>query len=589
MDDDNTGRRIADFRRSLLNYEEMAAQNRTSENRSSDPDSGYRSSTPEPSAFIADPNSPHLPHSPALHPNITTRARNRTHRRFSDLFSLRGRTPTFDERPKISRPIVNQGDIDVPHNGPYIYNHPSRPRLDVEIPRSSFSDLWGQRYGPVGDDGYNIDARPSPRVTRSMDFDLLVEPRETQSAMARGSDNLALGRIRDWYAAGMPDFVAPADADESPADSDVDNDEHEDGVEAEGEDEMSYLMPLVSPSPESSASSTTTSASLPSISDLLARPRSDFIRRDQESRPFLRPSVLVPEEEDFEDSAPLVSELSERWIRHPLRQNPPNAPSPVPPVPSAPPPSPVTPSQPPTPVDTWSHLHGFQPHCGVTITSVGDDEGAVVENFTLESYPADLRAGRAVGVNAGVRDRQPVSSVEAVDAEDLIVTSPSARARSRAQSTPPARPQSTTPSRQRRQSGAAGITPVAGPALPARRPVPTAPITAPTSTIKSFCCGLFGNNKKKQMPSRPNISTPTPIIPPPLVTPIPAAHTTIFEEDEDQDDLEIEPATQYPPRIVVEQEQEVEDNHVGSGIIDEGVRRRQSVRHSWVTVSRWLE
>ncbi|TIA18807.1 hypothetical protein D6C80_03253 [Aureobasidium pullulans] len=589
MDDENTGRRIAEFRRSLLNYEEMAAQNRTSENRSSDPDSGYRSSTPEPSAFIADPNSPHLPHSPALHPNITTRARNRTHRRFSDLFSLRGRTPTFDERPKISRPIVNQGDIDVPHNGPYIYNHPSRPRLDVEIPRSSFSDLWGQRYGPVGDDGYNIDARPSPRITRSMDFDLLVEHRETQSAMARGPDDLALGRIRDWYAAGMPDFVAPVDADESPAGSDVDNDEHLGGVEAEGEDEMSYPVPLVSPSPESSASSTTTSASLPSISDLLARPRSDFIRRDQESRPFLRPSVLVPEEEDFEDSAPLVSELSERWIRHPLRQNPPNAPSPVPPVPSAPPPSPVTPSQPPTPVDTWSHLHGFQPHCGVTITSVGDDEGAVVENFTLESYPADLRAGRAVGVNAGVRDRQPVSSVQAVEAEDLIVTSPSARARSRAQSTPPARPQSTTPSRQRRQSGAAGITPVAGPAFPARRPVPTTPITAPTSTIKSFCCGLFGNNKKKQMPSRPNISTPTPIILPPLVTPIPAAHTTIFEEDEDQDDLEIEPATQYPPRIVVEQEQEVEDNHVGSGIMDEGVRRRQSVRHSWVTVSRWLD
>jgi hypothetical protein len=152
----NTNQRIAEFRKSLLDYDNMLHAARTP--------------SPEPEApistFVADPNSPHLP----LSSNVTTR--NRNHRRFSDMFTLshRGRHGrnlfSIDNnknnqkpRPKISRPIVNQGAINVPHNGPYIYNHPDRPQytINVEIPRSSFSDLWGQRYGTVGETGYDID------------------------------------------------------------------------------------------------------------------------------------------------------------------------------------------------------------------------------------------------------------------------------------------------------------------------------------------------------------------------------------------------------------------------------------------------
>ena len=212
MENDNTDRRIAEFRRNLQTYEEMSNQNRTS-----DPDSGYRTATPEPAAFVADPDSPHLAPSPHLHPNITTRAHKRHGRRFSDLFNIshRGRntpTPTFDRenRPKISRPIVDQGEIEVPNNGPYIYNHPSRPRLDVEIPRSSFSDLWGQRFGPIGDAGYDIDAvQREVRNTQSVDFGRLVGGRENYRHDTR-RHGVSLGGIGDWNA-----FIAATSTNDS--------------------------------------------------------------------------------------------------------------------------------------------------------------------------------------------------------------------------------------------------------------------------------------------------------------------------------------------------------------------------------------
>ena len=70
-------------------------------------------------------------------------------RTLSALFSLARGVGEGDDsnqvnRPTISRPILNHGPILVPGNGDFLYVHPSRPRLDVEIPRSSFSafELW---------------------------------------------------------------------------------------------------------------------------------------------------------------------------------------------------------------------------------------------------------------------------------------------------------------------------------------------------------------------------------------------------------------------------------------------------------------
>jgi hypothetical protein len=311
MEDDNTDRRIAEFRRNLQTYEEMSNQN-----RSSDPDSGYRTATPEPTTFIADPDSPHLAPSPHLHPNNTTRAQKRHGRRFSDLFTIshRGRntpTPTFDRenRPKISRLIVDQGEIEVPHNGPYIYNHPSRPRLDVEIPRSSFSDLWGQRYGPIGDEGYNVDAvQHEVRNTQSVDFSRLVGGRENYRHDTR-RHGVSLGGIGDWN-----NFVAATSTTELTGGS-----EHQGNTEENDDMDASYLAPLVSPTLQSSSSSITASASLPSISNLPPLPPSisnlpplppSPIALDEE--PLLPPPA--PEGERIRSPSPLTREPSERWV-----------------------------------------------------------------------------------------------------------------------------------------------------------------------------------------------------------------------------------------------------------------------------------
>jgi hypothetical protein len=314
MEDDNTNRRIAEFRRNLQTYEEMSNQNRTS-----DPDSGYRTATPEPTTFIADPDSPHLAPSPHLHPNVTTRSHKRN-RRFSDLFNIsyRGRntpTPTFDQdnRPKISRPIVDQGEIEVPNNGPYIYNHPSRPRLDVEIPRSSFSDLWGQRYGPIGDAGYNVDVvQHDVRNTQSVDFGRLVAGGQNYRHDTR-RHGVSLGGFADWTA-----FVR---ATESRVSSE--HAEENDDIDA------SYLAPLVSPTLHSSSSSiVTASASLPSISNLPAPPPSlsnlPALPPSISNLPPLPPSTVgldeehdptpTPEDDRTRSPSPLTREPSERWV-----------------------------------------------------------------------------------------------------------------------------------------------------------------------------------------------------------------------------------------------------------------------------------
>jgi hypothetical protein len=320
MEDDNTNRRIAEFRRNLQTYEEMSNQNRTS-----DPDSGYRTATPEPTTFIADPDSPHLAPSPHLHPNITTRGHKRN-RRFSDLFNIthRGRntpTPTFDQdnRPKISRPIVDQGEIEVPNNGPYIYNHPSRPRLDVEIPRSSFSDLWGQRYGPIGDAGYNVDAvQNDVRNTQSVDFGRLVGGGQNYRHDTR-RHGVSLGGFADWT-----NFVGATSTTESRASSAHGGAEEEDDMDA------AYLAPLVSPTLHSSSSSIlTASASLPSISNLPAPLPSlsnlPALPPSTSNLPPLPPSTEALEDEVYHSTPTpegnrtrspslLTREPSERWV-----------------------------------------------------------------------------------------------------------------------------------------------------------------------------------------------------------------------------------------------------------------------------------
>lgn len=335
MDNDNTDRRIAEFRRNLQAYEEMSSQINQN-NSTSDPDSGYRTATPEPARtpeptiFVADPDSPHLAPSPRLHPNITTRAEKRRGRRFSDLFTIshRGRdtpTPIFDRenKPKISRPIVDQGEIQVPNHGPYIYNHPSRPRLDVEIPRSSFSDLWGQRYGPIGDAGYNVDGfQHEVRNTQSVDFGRLVGGRQNCRHDTR-RHGVSLGGIGDWTALVTTDSTIDLAV----------SSEH--GRDAEEEDDMdvSYLAPLVSPNLQySSASSITTSASLPSISNLPPLPLSTSDLPPLPPSPVALEYVFDPSatpEEDRNPSptaredlvrspSPITRDISERWVRFSL-------------------------------------------------------------------------------------------------------------------------------------------------------------------------------------------------------------------------------------------------------------------------------
>lgn len=316
---DNTDRRIAEFRRNLQAYEEMSHQNGTS-----DPDSGYGTATPEPAAaFIPNPDSPHLAPSPRLHPNITTRPKNRNGRRLSGLLGIshRGRhnrTPTFDHdnRPKISRPIVDQGDIGVPNDGPYIYNHPSRPRLDVEIPRSSFSDLWGQRYGPIGDEGYDVDhARRDGRNTQSMDFGRLVGGRDSHRHETRRY-GVSLGGIADWNA-----FVAANRPSGSPVSPEGEG-ENTDAAEDDSMD-VSHLAPLISPTPATSSTSLVTApASLPSISNLPPLPPSTVaLDRESNFAPELeeeRIRTSEPEEDPNRASSPLSREPSERWVDLPF-------------------------------------------------------------------------------------------------------------------------------------------------------------------------------------------------------------------------------------------------------------------------------
>ncbi|KAI4734067.1 hypothetical protein E4T50_15385 [Aureobasidium sp. EXF-12298] len=555
MENDNTDRRIAEFRRNLQTYEEMSNQN-----RSSDPDSGYRTATPEPT-FVADPDSPHLAPSPHLHPNITTRAQKRHGRRFSDLFTIshRGRntpTPTFDRenRPKISRPIVDQGEIEVPHNGPYIYNHPSRPRLDVEIPRSSFSDLWGQRYGPIGDDGYNVDAvQHEVRNTQSVDFSHLLGGRQNYRHDTR-RHGVSLGGIGDWN-----NHVAATSTTELTGGS-----EHRENAEENDDMDASYLAPLVSPTLQSSSSSITASASLPSISNLPPLPPSianlpplppSPVALDEE--PLLPPPA--PEEEVTRSPSPITREPSERWIRRPLLQNPPTRQfiPPPPPPPSSPIQFPSTPS----PAAHWPALQHFRPSCGVLISNVGNT--AMVQPFL---------------VTPDYDDHMSFESSEASNEESVVQVR---------EDTPP-------PVARRLFVGTAGSTGASEvPAQPRQR--------KESRGLRSLCCGLFPRRRHHTSTTdHPESPRQRQIFAPMTQRHIPTTHTTIPEEDEDEgvdadenNDQENQPPNVNRPSTILETLIDTDEHDETSNEVeqeeDEQEIRRRSVRHSWVTVSRWLE
>ncbi|KAI4724067.1 hypothetical protein E4T49_08195 [Aureobasidium sp. EXF-10728] len=554
---DNTDRRIADFRRNLQNYEEMSHQN-----RSSDPDSGYRTATPEPGAFIADPESPHLAPSPRLHPNITTRARSRNHRRLSDLFGLshRGRntpTPTFDHdnRPKISRPIVDQGEIEVPNNGPYIYNHPSRPRLDVEIPRSSFSDLWGQRYGPIGDMGYDVDhVQRDVRNTQSVDLGQLVGGRENYRHDTRRY-GVSLGGIADWSA-----LVTANSTTGSTGVSEHGQAGQDDDMDA------SYLAPLVSPTLDSSSPSiVTASASLPSISNLPPLPLSTS------NLPALPPSTVALDEErnptpgpevDLTRSpSPVAREQSERWIRHPLRQNPPthHLPfEPPPPPPSSPVHFPTTPS--PVP-DPWSTVfQHFRPSCGVVISNIGST--AMVQPFIV------------------THDHDDHMGFESSSEEDSIVQ---------------VREDTPSPLPVQRRLFVDGD----GTATPTAPAAATQPLRRRSGVWRSLCCGLFPRRRcRAKAANTTSTSTSTQPFAPLSQRSASATHITIPERNQDgniqvtHSDEEPDNDQENQPPTIIESLVESNNEHgeQGQEVVEaEGVRRRPSVRHSWVTVSRWLE
>ncbi|KAI5258011.1 hypothetical protein E4T42_00735 [Aureobasidium subglaciale] len=622
MDDPRSpSSREAGFRRSLLNYEDMSAQ--MSEQRSQDMseqrnDSGYRTLTPEPAAFLADPNSPHLAPSPQLHPNITSRAgaRSRNRRRLSHLFSLshRGRqTPTFDDdrRPKISRPIVNQGEIEIPHNGPYIYNHPSRPRLDVEIPRSSFSDLWGQRYGPIGDEGYNIDG---PRNTQSVDFGRLAGSEVVRNHATRRY-GVSLGGIADWNVDGG--YFGTTVSDDGATDASEHNERSEEG-EHDREHDTGVDASYISPSRRSLDSvASSTSASLPSLSNL----------------PPLPPSTLMLEQVRVRTPSPIDRDLSERWIRHPLRQNPPNQP-----LPRAPPSSPISfPSSPQTPRHWTSqnrdYLMDFRPSCGVVIAGIGDI--ALIQPFTVN----DPGVGMA-GVMTAIRESLENGAEESdSDDEDFeIYEDPP---------TPPPPPAHAQPMIARRFSSMGASAHQS--AQRAQRGTNSGKDRESTG-FRSFCCGLFSRRRPRRDLTASNSEytaqarTPTAAgIGHDISSPV--AHTTIPEESDeeslnDQENIPprvLQPSPQrgnqgrnipVPPRLVqssnnhgdrsvgvpprfvqsssetnnqvdgvTEDDQDiqpsVEDDNQGSGMgeteQEDGVGRRHSVRRSWVTVSRWMD
>jgi hypothetical protein len=118
--------------------------------------------------------------------------------------------------------------------------------------------------------------------------------------------------------------------------------------------------------------------------------------------------------------------------------------------------------------------------------------------------------------------------------------------------------------------------------------------------LRSLCCGIFP--RRRRSPINNNNSSagpPTGVFASMTQRNVPAAHSTIFEEDEDEDEEENSDQENQPPVIAetLDRADEHDDgtSHQADQELDEeydqeqNFRRRRSLRHSWITVSRWLE
>jgi hypothetical protein len=119
--------------------------------------------------------------------------------------------------------------------------------------------------------------------------------------------------------------------------------------------------------------------------------------------------------------------------------------------------------------------------------------------------------------------------------------------------------------------------------------------------LRSLCCGLFPSRRHRR-PRTADASTTAPSTPlfPSMTQRVPVTHTTIPEEDEDEQlsNQENQPPTIVETLVQIDEHDDEHNNDISRQADQEAdqemveeheVRRRRSVRHSWVTVSRWLE
>jgi hypothetical protein len=155
------------------------------------------------------------------------------------------------------------------------------------------------------------------------------------------------------------------------------------------------------------------------------------------------------------------------------------------------------------------------------------------------------------------------------------------------------------------------------PPLPVQRrlfgtAVSAAPSTTPSSQslqrrgskgLRSLCCGLFPRRRRRAHAAN-NSSSAGPETQgfAPMMQRVPVTHATIFEEDEDEhfSDQENQPPTLLDSLIhadehdgaphEADQADQEADQELDEEYDEEQIaRRRRSLRHSWITVSRWLE
>jgi hypothetical protein len=121
--------------------------------------------------------------------------------------------------------------------------------------------------------------------------------------------------------------------------------------------------------------------------------------------------------------------------------------------------------------------------------------------------------------------------------------------------------------------------------------------------LGSLCCGLFPRRRRAHVTESSSSGPETQGFAP-MVHRVPVTHATIFEEDEDEDehlsDQENQPPTLLDSLIhagehdgaphEADQADQEADQELDEEYDEEQIaRRRRSLRHSWITVSRWLE